>query len=374
MTTFSMGRRCAALLLGLTTLAGCTATKPLPGGFYKASATPAAMLPMRVVVITEKAPLDTFRGDGNLVMGKITLQAWPAEAAAMLGEIYQSVSVAPDAAAADDADMLVYLGNDYPRNVSMTFRDRRSGIRLATLSEPALANANTGAPNRGDAAALNFLGIFSFGLFHVAELIMAQNQAFYYNNDIQRHSNRSLHLLRERILKTDELVMTLAEKEAISDIEMRAAAALDSGDAVGALLGYQQALLKVQPGNTRALALQGKAVNAATRITDLPPIPEEAQDLMARGKAALALAEAPADYLPASAAMERSLTLAPWWATGHFNTALTQEGAGLWSSAANHLRLFLQLDPQAPEREQIRQKIAELELHQERSDKPALAP
>jgi hypothetical protein len=123
-------------------------------------------------------------------------------------------------------------------------------------------------------------------------------------------------------------------------------------------------------GNARALALQGKAVAAAARIPELPPVPEEAQDLMAQGKAALTLAKSPADYAPASEAMEHALTLAPWWATGHFNTALTQEGAGLWGSAATHLRLFLQLDPQTPEREKIRQKIAELELHQKRGDKP----
>lgn len=360
-----------ATLVALLALAGCTVTKPLPPGFYQSAAgAPATRLPVKVAVITQGLPATAFRGDGTSVQGKVTLDAYPQELAVMLREIYQTVTVAPTAAAAADADMHVYMAIEYPLYVSLFFHDRASGARMAQLYEWGVRNANTGKPHMGQAVFLNVFMLITAGIGHATEMAMANGYAKRLVTDIQSTSNSALQRLRERIRANDELMLTPADRLALQAIDNEGATALDSGDALGALLGYQQCLEKVLPGGPRALALQARAVHAALGIAELPPVPEPAQDLMARGKAALALAKSPADYLPASAAMERALALAPWWATGHFNTALTQEGAGLWGSAAQHLKLFLQLDPQAPEREKIRLKIAELELHQERGDKP----
>jgi hypothetical protein len=304
-------------------------------------------------------------------MGKVKLNTYPQEVARMLGDIYQSVSVQPTAAQAGGADLRVSLGADYPRNLSLAFHDGQSGAALTTLSEPGVRDAGVDKRMYGFSIPYNIIFIpLTVGIIGIVEIAMANKHANVYSADIQQKSNQALQRLRERIRQSDELLLTPAEKAALQALERQATAALDSGDAVGALLGYQQCLEKVLPGGPRALALQARAVHAALGIAELPPVSEPAQDLMARGKAALTLAKSPADYLPASAAMERALALAPWWATGHFNTALTQEGAGLWGSAAQHLKLFLQLDPQTPEREKIRLKIAELELHQERGDKP----
>lgn len=363
--------RFAVVLLAATTLSGCySATRTLPTDFYKpAAAMPGNKLPMRVAVVTAGVPTQTYRIRNTLSVGKVDIKAYPNEVAEMLAEVYQSVSVAPSVAEAGGADLRVTLGSDYPEKVSLAFQDGASGETLASLVEPGVAGANQGKLSVG--------GIFFFhtvclpfgGPFMV--MAGAAKQANEYNTDIQTTTNQRLNALRERILNNDDLVLTHAQKAELRDIEAQGDSALGNGDPVGALLSYQQALARVFPGNARALGLQGKVVNAAARIPDLPPVPEEAQDLMAQGKAALALAKTPADYAPASEAMERALMLAPWWATGHLNTALTQEGAGLWSNAAHHLRLYLQLDPQTPDRERIRQKIAELELHQKRGDKPS---
>lgn len=362
--------RIAIALLAATALSGCySATRTLPADFYKAAATSGNKLPMRVEVVTDGVPTQTYRVRHTLTYTKVNLQTYPQEVAKMLGEVYQSVSVVPTAAAATDADLRVSLGNDYPETVTLAFQDGVSGQPLASLVEPGVDGANKGKVSAG--------GLFFFHTiclpFGGPLMIMAEagKRANTYNTEIQDVTNQRLQALRARILNNDELMLTRAQKAELRDLEAQGDSALANDDPVGALLAYQQALAKVFSGNARALALQGKAVSAATRITDLPPIPEEAQDLMAQGKAALTLAKSPAEYVPASEAMERALTLAPWWATGHFNTALTQEGAGQWSSAAQHLKLFLQLDPQTPEREKIRLKIAELELHQKRGDKPA---
>lgn len=371
MEIFRQACRGAAIVLALTAVSACTATKTLPAGFYKPAAAPAAKLPLQVVVIADGIPAETQRSLDPIVMGKVKLNAYPQEVAKMLADIYQSVSVQPTAAQAGGADLRVSLGADYPRNISLTFHDGQSGAALTTLSERGVLSAGVDQRKFGFSIPYNIIFIpLTAGMIGIVEIALANKHANGYSTDIQLKSNEALQRLRERIRQSDELLLTPAEKAALQALELQANAALDSGDAVGALLGYQQCLEKVLPGGPRALALQAQAVHAALGIAELPPVPEQAQDLMARGKAALALAKTPADYLPASTAMERALTLAPWWATGHFNTALTQEGAGLWSSAAQHLKLFLQLDPQTPDREKIRLKIAELELHQERGDKP----
>jgi hypothetical protein len=361
------------LLTGLAVLlvlAGCTVTKPLPAGFYKPAANGSAVLPVKVAVITEGFPATTFRGDNAVVMGQVKLDSYPHEAAVMLREIYRTVTVVPTAAEAADSDMLVVLGKDYPRTLLMTFHDTRSGSVLGAPYVPGLANVNSGKPPTGAAVGLNVFALITGGIGHLTFMAMANKLATQYVADIQADSNTSLQVLRDFIRKQDELMLTPADRAALQDIDTQAAAALAGGDAVGALLGYQQGLAKVLPGGPRALGLQARAVTAAVRMGELPPVPAEAQNLMERGKAALALARSPAEYAPASTYMERALALAPWWSAGHYNAALTQEGGGKWGTAAAHLQMVLQLEPQTPERDRLRQKIAELEMRQERGDKP----
>lgn len=362
--------RPALLLLASTMLGACSSvvTRDLPQGFYTAAApAPAAKIPLRVAVVSEGLPALSNRSFNPLAMGKVRLQAYPQEVATMLGEVYRDVALVPTAAEAGGSDLRVMLGSDYPKTVTLLFQDGSSGDVLATLTEPGDPFANHGKLSVGGNIFFYTIGFFGFG--PVILNFEARSQADRYSADIQKVTLRGLQSLRERIRNIDELVLTRSEKAALRELELQGDAALAS-DPVGALLAYQQALARVQPGNARALALQGKAVAAVSRSA-APPVPEEAQNRMAEGRAALALAKSPADYRLASDAMERALSLAPWWATGHFNAALTQESAGLWSNAAAHLKMFLQLEPQSADREKLRLKIAELELHQKRGDLPA---
>lgn len=114
-----------------------------------------------------------------------------------------------------------------------------------------------------------------------------------------------------------------------------------------------------------ASAVDGLARSFAGRA-----VPEEAKELMARGRAAATMAKSAVDFGTASDAMERAVDLAPWWASGHYNAALAAEGAGRWTAGAKHLKHYLKLKPDADDREAVRTKIAELELRQERGERP----
>lgn len=363
--------RGAAIALALATVSACTATKPLPAGFYQSVGAPAAKLPIRVAVVSEGLPKEVFRGDGTLVAGKITLASYPGEVAAMLRDIYSSVTVVPAASAVTDVDMRVHLGAEYPAQLLLDFRDPASGEQLGWARAPGLASANTGPIKMGFAVPYNIFFIpVTLGIVGLVELGMANGQANRLSNDIQRTSNLGLQSLRRSILTVDDLIMSPAKKRELQAHEAQGDAAQASSDPIGALLSYQQALALLLPGSRRALALQAKIVPVAVQMGELPPVPVAAQDLMTRGLAAMSMARSPKDLGRAGEDMEKALVQAPWWAAGHLNTALVQEGAGQWSNAAAHLQMHLQLEPQSADRDKLRLKMAELQLRHERGDKP----
>lgn len=145
------------------------------------------------------------------------------------------------------------------------------------------------------------------------------------------------------------------------------ARAAESSNPERAIELYSQAY-RAAPNAEQVLA----SIQSIGRVArDNPrPIPESAKDLMARGKALVSLARSHTDFSNAAKSMEEAVGLAPEWATGHFNTALAKEAAGQWGGSAWHLKIYLALSPEAKDREKIRMKLAELQLREERGDKP----
>lgn len=143
---------------------------------------------------------------------------------------------------------------------------------------------------------------------------------------------------------------------------------LKSGDAAGALTTYKRALGFVTAGTDREGEIQEKVIDAASSINPRPLVPEDARDLMAEGKAYVAEARGAQDYVKGAASMKKALAIAPWWAAGYFNTALAEEGAGEWAEAQQHLKIYLKLNPDAEDKEKVREKIAVLKIHVERGD------
>lgn len=65
--------------------------------------------------------------------------------------------------------------------------------------------------------------------------------------------------------------------------------------------------------------------------------------------------------------MKKALSIAPWWSTGYFNTALAEEAAGQFADAATYLKIYLRLNPDADDKEKVRNKIAALDVRAESS-------
>ncbi|TBR21159.1 hypothetical protein EPO15_10980 [bacterium] len=155
----------------------------------------------------------------------------------------------------------------------------------------------------------------------------------------------------------------------------RALAAEERGDAAasadpsGASAAYLEALAAADPHRKIGRRVLGRFI-ALTARTGAPAASEAAKESMARGKVLIGRAASPADFRPAVEAMEQAVTAAPGWASGHFNTALAHEGAGDWLAASEHFAAYLALKPGAEDAEEVRRKIVELKVRDEKGDKP----
>jgi hypothetical protein len=107
-----------------------------------------------------------------------------------------------------------------------------------------------------------------------------------------------------------------------------------------------------------------EAMAAVEALAHVPTktVSRQAEDLMRQGKAAASMAEAPEAFSVAAQYMDQAVALAPWWAAGHAKLAGALEDAGLWALASRHLKLFLALEPAAPDREEILMRIASLSV------------
>lgn len=356
-------------------LQGCTTTMSLPANLYQPAYVNHDLVPARVLVVADdKMPAKVSRhGGGPLGWGEVTLGTYPDASVDMLKTIFTDVELAGPDTATHAHDLVVHLKPDFPRTVGMTFQDG-GGRDIVTLARQEYVSFD----NKGVTGADVVMGIvfapaavITLGLGMIAPLSISSDQATILHREVVDGTRAGLADLREDILDTDELTRSPAQTAALHAAESQGDSALAANDPVGAILGYQTALGNVYPGSESALRVQGKTINAVLRSGGQPPVPEQALDLMARGRAAVAQAKSPTDYIPASQSMERALLIAPWWGAGHMNTALTEESAGLWARAATHLKLYLAINPQAPDHEQVRMKMAELQLHEEKGDLPA---
>jgi hypothetical protein len=182
---------------------------------------------------------------------------------------------------------------------------------------------------------------------------------------------KRLEGIRQAILKNDALMHSPEQKRQLSALAAKTEEEASSGDFSKALAAALSGLKDATAGSDNALRFEAKAAEATMGLGLKPAIPEEARDSMARGKAAITLAKDAGAFGAACDAMESAVALAPAWAAGHFNTAVAEEAAGRWGNAARHLKIYMTLSPAASDREAVRAKIAELELHEQRGDQTA---
>lgn len=110
------------------------------------------------------------------------------------------------------------------------------------------------------------------------------------------------------------------------------------------------------------------SVSAATLAQD---IPEEARRHMIRGRAAVEMAKAPEQYRMAIVEFEQAVRLAPHWADAFFNLALAQARLGDLGSAIGNYRRYVELAPNAPDAQKVRDDIVKLEYQLEVKSKVA---
>jgi tetratricopeptide (TPR) repeat protein len=90
---------------------------------------------------------------------------------------------------------------------------------------------------------------------------------------------------------------------------------------------------------------------------------------MVRGQTAVKMAQSPSDYEDAVKEFQEAVRLAPDWAAAWYNLGLVQEKAGKPGDAAASLKRFLELAPDDPDAEQVKNLVYELEFKAERARK-----
>jgi len=86
---------------------------------------------------------------------------------------------------------------------------------------------------------------------------------------------------------------------------------------------------------------------------------------MARGAAAMEMANSPADYQKAINEFSQAVKQAPEWADAWFNLGVAQESAGDYGAAIDSFRAYLRKSPKAVDREAVETRIYKLEYKAE---------
>lgn len=92
---------------------------------------------------------------------------------------------------------------------------------------------------------------------------------------------------------------------------------------------------------------------------------EEARRHLNRGMAAVEMAKDPTDYDLAIEEFQNARRLAPEWPDVYYNLGLIQERVGKYKDAADSLRQYLRLSPNATDAETIRTMVDKLEFKAE---------
>lgn len=95
----------------------------------------------------------------------------------------------------------------------------------------------------------------------------------------------------------------------------------------------------------------------------------EAKRHMARGAAAMEMAQSPEDYQDAVAEFSQAVKLAPDWADAWFNLGVAQESAGDYKGAIDSFRAYLKRSPAADDRDKVETRIFKLEYKMEKAGK-----
>jgi tetratricopeptide (TPR) repeat protein len=157
------------------------------------------------------------------------------------------------------------------------------------------------------------------------------------------------------------------------DEESLARQAEQAGRLREALTHYVTALQTATEGSDADQRLREKIIAVVLTLRPPPAKPEEVENFMGRGRAAVEIAKTPDDFRRAAAEFQKALMVAPWLPNGYFNLGVVQDRAGQYSDAIRSFKLYLLAAPAAADASEVRERIAGLEYKIERQQLDAQA-
>jgi hypothetical protein len=361
-TKMNSDARITLIAAAALVLNGCAYQGAIRNDFYQPTARAAA--PAKVALMTDAGESTAIRGGTSV--GTAEIETNPAFLRAVengLTALYGPIDTIKRGESSPTADFYVHIAPNFPKRVGLFFLDPTSRQVIAKHERP--------GPRFGekdDSGWYDFLAFipplyFLFPVFSEIDGVRA-------DTFVEHSLAASLDEIFAEVRADRTLADYAAGKRRARALEESGDAALSAHDAAAALDDYARALRTAPPGSAVEVRVRERYLRLAA-ASPSEEVPEEAKSLMAKGKAFAREAKSPDDFRDAAAAMNQALALAPSWASAYFNAALAEEGAGLWNDAARHLRDYLKLKPDAEDKAKVLEKIADLEVHEERRDKPA---
>lgn len=162
------------------------------------------------------------------------------------------------------------------------------------------------------------------------------------------------------------MVLPGAAQEAVSR-EALGQNAEQGGHLREAFQHYLVALQESSVGGEKEQALRTKVLTLATRLNPPPVVPEEAQRFLVRGQTALKMAQGNDDLVATAAEFQKAIAAAPWLAAAYYNLALVQAKIERYDEAMANFRNYLSGAPEAPDAQEVKEKIYALEFQKERA-------
>lgn len=148
--------------------------------------------------------------------------------------------------------------------------------------------------------------------------------------------------------------------------EAAARAAEQAGKLQEALAHYTMALQATISDSEAEQRLSKSIIALVKRMSPSPATPEDAKRYMARGAAAVEIANTQEDFGRAAAEFKKAIRVAPWLANAYYNLGVVQEKASLFEAAMRSYKLYLLSTPSEREAKEIQQRIFGLEYKAER--------
>jgi tetratricopeptide (TPR) repeat protein len=132
---------------------------------------------------------------------------------------------------------------------------------------------------------------------------------------------------------------------------------------------FQLYMTALNTGDSFHLPATEKIISLYQKLNPPPPLPEEARKHAAFASFAIKEAKDTVDIKSAISESYHAIRMAPWWPDPYVNAALVFEQLGNYQAAFDFLKIYFVAAPDAPDREQMKTKLYELEFKAQQGKK-----